>query len=209
MKHDNIRTMDPEDVAKAIGVTLEEWPGRCAEIAHKINHAALLPCMCFERYGHYMGPVAIGSLFYKRPLIQHGWLELEDGSVFDPLRWEFEQAFPYFWVSRNEDECAEYDVGGNTFRQICLGPCPAVDKERAEYPLPKGKAMWFVLAQIPNGEDLADCCKIDGPTLGWFANLSPEFLGEYAADVYRWVIEDCDRRALIPIDNRRLVLGDA
>ena len=208
MKHDDIREMIPAEIAETIGVPLADWPGQCAAIAHLFVENGIISSGPTERYGHYRGPVAEGSLFFKRPIIQHGWLELYDESVLDPLRWEFEQVDAYLWVSKSPEVCEDYDIGGNKVRSHMAGPCPPVDKANALYPLPRGEIQWLVLAQIPNAmEDTVT--RVDSPVLAWFANLPPTFFEstEDVTAIYRWIMRQ-DRAALIPIDNRRLILGD-
>jgi hypothetical protein len=74
--------LDPHDVAKLIGVPVEQWPGRCHEIAGLCLAAGVTEGTL--RYGLWRGPVSKQSPFAGRGITHHGWVEVEPDD-FDPL----------------------------------------------------------------------------------------------------------------------------
>lgn len=95
----------------------------------------------------------------------------------------------------------EYDEGGNGLREAMLMPPPKFHKGEKVENLPvRGDAKAFVMTLLGRPE------KITRAMLFWLANLPVKKLGEFAPDVYRALIKS-DNSALIPIDNRRMVLG--
>jgi hypothetical protein len=199
-----ISILTAEEAAAAIERPLKDWPGKCHEVASAIVAAGLVEGVA--RYGHYRGKVAESSMFFGLSIVHHGWIELDDGGVCDPLRWEFEGVEPYILFSWDEDVLDEYDLGGSRVRDAVYGGCPEVQVDDAQYRLPRGQLMWFVLAQIPNAIE-AGLTHVDDPVLNWFANRSPDWLGDEARGVYEWV-RSFGHNALIPIDYQRKVFGD-
>jgi hypothetical protein len=120
----------------AIGEPAAQWVSRCYEISYKLVERGLVNGRAV--YGHFLGPVAPDTHFYKRsqalPFIAHGWVELEDGRILDPTRWVFEGAQPYLYVGEDNsvadtdlEVClcghirAEHDYGG--FFNPCTAGC--------------------------------------------------------------------------------------
>lgn len=183
------------DVERAIMVPVKRWRGHCWEIAalmvqHRVIEGA-------TRYGHWVGPVAKKSMFYARPIVHHGWIELPDGRVCDPTRFEFEQVAPYIYLGRAD----HYDAGGNIYRLATERPVPA--------PAPD-EARQFAL-------DLTDQARAHvtlllswpGPSysfgqLFWLANLALCRLHPHALDIFT-AIRGAGQAALIPRDNDDLV----
>jgi len=221
-----------EAVEKAIGIPASKWHGRCYEIACRIVTAKLVDGAAV--YGHYKGLVAKTGYWASRrdQLFQrHGWIVLDedkDGRFLDPTRWSFEDKKPYLHIHDCsdhevvcdgcglipeehgviEDSCdsfrrqrCEYDEGGNGLRETMMTPPPPFRKEDKVVNFPvDGDAKDFVMTALGHPK------AITTPMLFWLGNLPVKKLGEFAPDVYRALIKRGDN-ALIPIDNRRMVLG--
>lgn len=165
-------------VADVIGVPVEEWPGRCHEIATLAVETGVLEGR--TEYGIWLGPIAPDSLFGRRPVARHGWIRLEDGRVADPTRWVFEGAEPYIYIGDDDF----YDLGGARFRAEVTGRGWASETQVFEF------------LDDPAGADLE--------TLRLLAHTPPDVYPFYMAEVY----DEIARRgegALIPIDFRRAV----
>lgn len=181
---------DIHDVAALIDQPVRTWPGRCHEIAGAaLRYGAVSGHL---RYGHYLGPTAETSIWHDRQLIRHGWVELDDGRIWDPTRWVFEAAAPYIFCGEaNED----YDIGGNSLRAQLRGPVPIFDAaDGRTWTLPKALLPRIQKHLTPVQENLSF------NQLIWLANSSPQELGDLAKPLYLW-LEDIHKRALIPIDN--------
>ena len=177
-----------------------KWPGRCYEICCKI-----LECHMVEgvaRYGHYLGPVKEGTLFYDRLVVQHGWIELEDGRIFDPTRWVFEGVEPYVYVNKNN---GDYDIGGNKHRVAHSPQFPPVYHAQANMPtipLPKKPESLVVFTKaVFYGQDFVSI-----EQLNWLANRPPDSLGKHVKPLFRW-LNKINQKCLIPIDNWHYVMG--
>lgn len=92
-----------------IGEPAHEWASRCFEIASKLATAVGGVAV----YGAWDGPVSPGTPFYGRPLVNHGWVLLDSGEVFDPTRWVFEGLRPYLYEGPED----YYDEGANRRRK--------------------------------------------------------------------------------------------
>lgn len=169
--------LSPREAGEIIGVPVEEWPGRCHEIASLLLAADLISGTL--RYGMWVGPIAKESSFAGRTLCHHGWVErepaipcpgcrgafrvegpccdLNGGSpavVVDPTRWVFEHVRPY--IFEGHDVEAVYDVAGDRVRQALMRPYPvlpqpweALDKTpRPDVTLDLGKPHALHLAVI-------------------------------------------------------------
>jgi len=223
-----------EIVEKAIGIPSSKWDGRCYEVACRIVAAKLVNGTAV--YGHYTGPVAKTGYWAGRRdrlLQRHGWIVLDDGRILDPTRWSFEDKKPYLHhhecnheficgncehVPEEHEELSghcvfcvtcssfrrqkcDYDEGGNSLREAMLTPPPPFkngDKIK-DLPLCAG-AKDFVMTLLGSPQ------AITMPMLFWLGNLPVKKLGEFAPDVYKALIKS-GREAIIPIDNRRMVLG--
>jgi len=185
---------DVKKIAREINVPEDKWTGRCFEIATKIYKSGLVPKNSRVVYGLWLGIIKDNNVFSGRPFTHHGWIELDDGTIYDPTRFVFENKNPYVWIGIN---AGEYDVGGNNYR------------EKYQAPRPKPKGTIFVItkvqaeiikALIPVGEKrkiyLSDCF--------WLANLSLNTLGINAGAVYK-VLISLGQGCLIPIDNRTIL----
>jgi hypothetical protein len=162
-------------------------------------------------YGHYLGPVAPGTLFSGRHgFVQHGWVELADGRVLDPTRWAFEGVEPYLYVGVRD----HYDEGGNQLRRQLQGEAPMFDTERVVNITPRmlPTAAWKWMEEILSLQGhLADEGYEPGDVsfmqLVWIANLDPRTMGcdgEHAVDIYA-MLDKLNQSALIPLDNQLMV----
>lgn len=64
-------------------------------------------------YGNYDGWVAKDTPYHGKPVIRHGWIELEEGIVIDPTQWVFTGDEPSLAVVGITD----YDFGACRFKQ--------------------------------------------------------------------------------------------
>lgn len=189
--------LNPNEVARTIGVPVLAWPGRCYEISCLMLASRIVSGS--PRYGHWLGPVEPGTLFAGRPIVRHGWIATRCKQIVDPTRWVFENAAPYIYYAPDFD--GYYDAGGNVLRDLNVNPYPKFDAKCGVYPIREGvrTALHYILPKPAK--------KLCGSQLCWIANLSLNRLGEWAPLIYRWLIE-LKAGALIPIDNRMLVLGN-
>ncbi len=190
----------PSRVAEQIGVKVIDWMGNCYFIACRMLEAGVVKGE--PRYGHWRGPIAPGSMFDRgSPITRHGWIAAkEEGRdiVIDPTRWVFEDASPYIYQAPDFE--GWYDAGGNVFRDENVKPFPEFDEKYGAYRLPvqlRQPIRRLLDKQLP----VADRCQ-----LHWLATQSLNRLGQDAGPVFRWLVQK-KMGALIPIDNRRLVLG--
>lgn len=95
----------------------------------------------------------------------------------------------------------DYDEGGNSFRESMMTPPPPFRKEDKIVELPlDGDAKEFVMMALGHPK------AITMPMIFWLGNLPVKKLAPFAPDVYKALIKS-GREAIIPVDNRRMVLG--
>jgi len=103
--------LDPKALAKAIDIPLKDWPGNCHAIATAVLARVPVAGMRIVR-GHYHGYVSSASV-YRGTLLQHSWLEAEDGRILDPTRWAITSpAHPHIYLGEND----AYDEAGLMLR---------------------------------------------------------------------------------------------
>jgi len=193
----------------AIKYLAPTWAGRCFEISNLIVDAGILPRGSVAVYGHFLGKVHpesyFGKLRHGTPFIQHGWVNLPDGRIFDPTRWTFEKRLPYLFVGPNQ---GEYDEGGNEWRRAMGRPRPAWD--------PGEKRFHFTPEDLPTDAwgHVERLLRLDYENdeqkpgtlcysqLAWLANAPYQSLSPHAHQIY-CALEALGEGALIPIDNRR------
>ena len=110
-------------VARTIKIPFKKWPGKCYEIACAILKTNIIKGKA--RYGHWLGPVKEKTMFDKKPIIHHGWIECDD-LIVDPTRWVFEGVKPYIYVGENDF----YDIGGNVYRAESLSSPPSYQDKK-------------------------------------------------------------------------------
>ena len=190
------------DICWSIRLPHRKWPGRCYEICCKIIERNLIPGGIL-RYGHYLGPIKPGTMFYDRPIVQHGWIELLDKRIFDPTRWVFEGVEPYVYVNENNDD---YDIGGNKHRLANFTQFPPIYNANSSTPIAlpsKPVSLRVFTKAIFYGQDF-----VSVEQLHWLATRSPDSLGKQAKPLFRW-LKKIDQKCLIPIDNWHYVMGGA
>lgn len=195
------------DAEAAIGIPAKRWPGRCYGIAYALNHAGLVPGGRTV-YGHYYGPVAPSSIFARSHgamgWCSHGWVEAPGGVIVDPTRWVFLDVAPYIACLSRAIAASEYDEGGNRLRHAMLRPPPAHDPTES----------WDDLLGCLDDDAQYHVAGLLGTTgmvsfsqMMWLANAPLDLLGDHAHEVYTAIVA-LGQGALLPLDNRRRVLGD-
>ena len=101
---------------------------------------------------------------------------------------------------RLRQEADEYDEGGNQLRTQLLTPLPAKTEAPAATPAPTGSVAMLLSQHGHDGSPLT------GQQALWLANLPLDHYQGFARDCYEWLIEN-DLVGLIPIDNKRAILG--
>ncbi len=180
-----------------------EWVGRCFEVASRL--APYYGDEAVARYGHYRGPVDPQSRFFGKMLatgfVQHGWIEVGD-RIVDPTRFGFGNpgsTVPFLYRTRVTDR--EYDLGGDRLREQMATPRPVPAGDEIPEPLD------FAVGDIVRGLLGRPEGKLTAAEASWIANLPRSSLAPHAAEVYGW-LDANDLRALVPIDNWRLVMGE-
>jgi hypothetical protein len=215
--------MQPEDVTvemveTAWGHPLETMKGKCSAVARSVLDAGLVQGRMVR--GHYIGDVNQASFWAKRgglPFIQHTWLQLEDGRIFDPTRWTFKGDEPFLWIGPGDH--GDYDPGGNQFRMATRFEWPDDDESarrvRFEISPQAIETLCDVGADLDHlleGHDGLDYTlikfEVSMAQAHWIANIAP---GEYQSeqdvrDVFIQLREQ-GLAAFVPLDNMRMVLG--
>jgi len=216
----NIPTI--EQITEATGMEPSRWEGNCYAIASTLLKHHLVEGRLV--YGHYFGPVDQNGYWGWRgaqPFYRHGWVELKDGRICDPTRWSFENVEPYVWVSENDK--GEYDEGGNLLRQLSRKPYPETNPDDKKYTF---TLLYSVIGELfevgavldeavsPEYYD-ADPLDVDffelqltATEIAWIAGISLRQISDWSIrDIYIQIVEH-GLGAFIPIDNRRLILGE-
>lgn len=193
------RTIKKPGSAEA-GWPSTQWPDNCHEVARAVKAAGLIEGE--SRYGLYHGPIAPTSEFGGRRFSRHGWIELEDGGIFDPTRWVFEDVNPYlFLCSGDAPEVEEYDVGASRI----IGSTNSDPPEFSGESFPKKHPQFPTEVEdfLQSTFQTTEPCRMQ---LFWLVNQSPESLGELAEPIYQAFV-DVGLKALIPMDFRQVVFG--
>lgn len=191
-------TFDPQAIAAAIKIPLTDWPGNCYAIASQMIDAGLLDGRAV--YGHYLGMIRPGTLFFGNPIVRHGWIATKDGRIVDPTRWVFEGVAPYIYQTTVRSH--EYDEGGNVFLLRQQRPAPAHEQNSATVEIPvDARALCSALLSREKVQS-----RLTTTEAHWLATLSLIILGDQAKTLYEALVA-MGFTALIPIDNRRKVIG--
>lgn len=196
--------MNITQVARKLRWPAREWVGQCYAVAVRIVEAGLIEGVA--RYGHWRGRISDKCPIERwrgNPLgfVQHGWIETPDGNVADPTRWVFEAVRPYIYVGRPD----HYDIGGDVLRAALTRPCPAYS----------AKAPRVILSVWKHSREAHDYMMrelfdrapgITPEMVHWLANLPRTAFREHARPIFLALVEG-GFGALIPTDNRKLVLG--
>lgn len=186
-----------EEIESIIGIPVNEWVGKCHLIANEfLKYNLIKGKLC---YGNYFGYIDSESIFSDYDFPHHGWVLLDDGRIFDPTRWVFENVEPYFYI--DFDFIGEYDFGGNKFRELISSPKPDYNEKSRQFELNQDSKSIF--------QNLIGCDRefISIEEIMWVANLSINILSSNAKIVFEY-ISDNGLGAFIPIDNRKFILGD-
>jgi hypothetical protein len=196
---------NPETIAEKIGILVTDWPFNCYFIACRVVDAGLTPGGV-PVYGHYLGPIADGSLWADRrgrPFIRHGWVVMPDGSIVDPTRWCFDNKGPYIYTASKESAAEEYDEGGNALLTAMMKHHPRPEWNPED---PKPFVIFFdtatdfvrSLLQCPKSQPDN---KYNVGQLFWLANLPYNVIGDHLLEICD-ALKPAKLIALIPIDNR-------
>ena len=194
-----------EALAKAIEIPTEEWPGCCHKIAAlALNVGFVKGELC---YGMYTGHIAEDSYFADYSHLgfcRHGWIEKEDGTIFDPTRWVLESVDPYIYEAKNH---RDYDYGMARFKEEVQRanptPCPRFTENQKQYEFPDDESLTRFIKTVCGMPDSQK--KVSRDQIFWIANRVPQHLGANAAAVYQW-IADQGQKVYIPIDFQRRYL---
>lgn len=210
--------MSVEDIAQAIGLPVEQWPGNCYAVAVKMNEKlqlGLTPC-----YGHFSGWVHRASMFSPRMqsmgVVNHGWLATDDGVIVDPTRFVFENQPAGIYIGR--EHSADYERGGNSALDRMLGgrPRPAFDPTQELKILPvlaaeHASACAWVIDQLEQSRARPQHCAMTAE-LFWLCNRPPQWMvatdGQPMAAPFYRLAQALGFGAFIPIENRLMVLGE-
>lgn len=90
--------MNVNEIAEAIGFPLDKWDGHCYQVV-----AAFLETDVLEDAVPVTG-------YYDTPetWCDHAWLQLPDGRICDPTRFQFEDREPYIYIGP-ADGCYDED----------------------------------------------------------------------------------------------------
>lgn len=188
--------IDIDKIEKKINIFVSQWNGNCYGIACEIIKSGLIEGRAV--YGHYYGEVAnTGKWDIRRPFQRHGWIILDDGRIYDPTRWGFENNFPYIAIfDKDSVQFKDYDEGGNRYRELMETLPPEFDPDEKIINL---NFHWKEVEEFI--DDLL--CYPPAVTIKmvmWIANLSIKRLNSYEKEIYR-AICDAGLKAFIPIDN--------
>jgi hypothetical protein len=206
MKKRSTRILTAEQVAQKLHWPVEKWPGNCYAVALAMLEKGIVKGE--PRYGHWLGPVKRGTMFYGRgKIVRHGWIASEDKGVphvIDPTRWVFEGVEPYiYWAPDFE---GYYDAGGNVLAEKLWGnqPCPMaamLDDKGGYYETPRRlrPTLRKVMGILP-------VVWLTRPQIFWLGNRPLPRLGAHVRPIFQWIVK-IEMGAAIPIDNRHIVLG--
>lgn len=183
---------------------LKDWHGQCYAAACELENYL----EGHARYGAWWGPVGkVARLFFTvvelgngEQFTRHGWFELPDGLICDPTRWAFEDLEPYIYVGPND----YYDLGANHLKELVRNPAPLFSPAEKPVAVGFGTELWRWIIEVSGVEHAQPTL----PLVFWLVNLPLSILGERAALIYR-ALREAGYEALIPIDNREFVLGQA
>lgn len=187
------------------------WKGNCYCIASKLVASGAIKGRAV--YGHWLGDVDRHSFFRHRrhlPFIPHGWIVTEDNTIVDPTRWVFEAIDPYLYYGgdvKDPEEMNTYDEGGNSWRSATLKPVPKFNSKERLYTVVMSEDAKDHLMELIGHRTQPQLKDLSFGLMFWVGNLPPDLLGQYDVEIFQWFV-NVGLGALIPIDNRIMVLGD-
>lgn len=191
--------MTAQEVADKIGQPLSVWPGNCYAVACSLIKADLVKGRA--AYGHFIGRISPNSMFFGKPIVNHGWVITDDGQLIDPTRWVFEGVEPYIYCAPLEF-AAEYDEGGNIYRLENGRDTPPHNEEEKQVNIPSGDVALFNSllgrSELQTTLGMSEVC--------WLGNLSLVTLQDSAKPLYEALIA-MGMKAMIPLDNRTKIFA--
>lgn len=185
-----------KEIESIINIPVNEWKGNCHLIANEfLKHDLVDGRLC---YGNYFGYIDPNSMFSDYNFPHHGWIHLDDGRIFDPTRWVFENVDPYIYI--DFDLVGEYDFGGNKFRELFSTPKPEYNEKSRQIEI--DSHLISVISNLIGAERNIICLE----EAMWISNLSLNILQHNAKSVFEF-ISDNGLSFFIPIDNREFILG--
>lgn len=188
---------DISKIEKTINWKSKDWSGHCHAVANEILNAGIINGRLV--YGQFLGDINKNSIFFGNPFPHHGWIELDNGDIFDPTRWSFEDKEPYIFIGKNT---GEYDEGGDKLREALSIPKPEYDSSDKQKDIPNTfqAEIYRNLLGIPKSRNQTCISEIM-----WAANLSRKELGTIIKPIYEF-IDSIGLSVFIPLDNKILIL---
>ena len=184
--------LNPNVVAKKIGIPVERWKGNCYAIACKIIEHGIVEGRAV--HGTYFGTISQTGYFKGQSIARHGWIEKSDGTIVDPTLWVFLDVCPFIHEGPlNKDF---YDEGSSKLRLMTLSPQPEYSTSDRQLTLPDDTTQSAAIKQILN----VDRDVISLPEAFWVANLPLDDLKELAKTVYQALIK-MNFKGFIPTDH--------
>ena len=190
------------EIEEAIG-DARTWKARCHEISCALKDA--FPehfGKAVTRYGAYDGRVAVTSMFYGRPFIRHGWLEMPDGTIIDPTRWVFEDCKPYIYHGPNDEE---YDNESQEFATMLYQQreVPSPDESSADI---KIKFTEDVAKHVASLLQIPEVNLLNVAQVHYLGVTPVNLLQPYAKEIVLAMI-DAGQGAWVPMGTRNLALN--
>jgi hypothetical protein len=179
------------------------WKGACSKVADALQDE-MEPGEVAMIRGHWIGPVADGSLFARKPVSGHTWLQMKDGTIVDPTRWVFENVEPYIFVGSDDEN---YDEGGQRLREavrVMRGSAPRWDKAHVQYTFEGPTKVWVWIESQFEDTSPDKAWTLSRWQVAWIANTSPREFWPFAPIIYHW-LEKVGMKTYVPIDLWRMV----
>jgi hypothetical protein len=184
-----------QQIAHAIKIPLEYWPGNCYAVAMAMVVAGIHAGKA--RYGVYNGPIHPKSMFGDKPFARHGWIECDD-CIVDPTRYVFENRQPYIAVVDIDNEI--YDFGAQALRERTRIPYSNIDPKGAPVVIPE--ELRATLSACAGCE----ISIVSMQQLCWLSNSSLAQLGFNARPFYEY-LQSLNKQAFVPVDLWEEVMG--
>ena len=185
--------LDPEELARAIDVPLEAWPGNCHGIACAVKDLVPVEGMRLAR-GDWIGEVADSSVYRRSGWLQHSWLVAPDGRILDPTRWAIvSPSRPSVYLGVND--C--YDEGGRMMAMSFPPQFPGSHDPYADLVVDMEPGLRDELADLL-GMPGAEAARL-GDALRYVLKDDPSRVPD-AAEVFG-VLDRAGRRSVVPVDS--------
>jgi hypothetical protein len=163
LKEQNMKRLPTLSEVEAVLGPSKEWSGRCYEIASACVNRGLVEGVAV--YGHWRGKIHPESVFAEKGrlgFVKHGWVLLEDGTIFDPTQWVFTKKKPFLYHGSSTD----YDEGGNLLRKETRRQPPDFDPEEDIFKIDDGKLSspaWSHVERLLGGSRYHMCLGTNSP----------------------------------------------